>query len=61
MKKENKNFTFTDNVFFIGLSGQRHLQGIKNIFRLSCAIMLLQIQHIEFLLSATAVFHNETC
>ena len=32
MKNENENVTFTDNVFYrYGLSGQRHLKGIKGI------------------------------
>ena len=51
MKKEKKNVTFTNNMFYRnGLSGQRYLKGIKGIFRLSCAIIMLQIKHIWFLL-----------
>ena len=62
MKNENKNVTFTNNVFYRnGLSAQRHLWGIKCIFTIPCAIIMLQIQHIEFLLTAIAVFSNETC
>ena len=62
MKNENTNVTFTNNVSYRnGLSGQRHLEGIKCIFTLTCAKIMLQIQHIEFLLTDIAVFNNETC
>ena len=62
MKNENKNVIVTNNVFYHnGLSGQRRLQGIKGIFTIPCAIIMLEIQHIEFLLTAIAVFNNETC
>ena len=55
---KNKNVTCTNNVCYRnGLSGQRHL----GIFTLPCAIIMLQIQHIKFLLTAIAVFNNETC
>ena len=61
MKYENKNVTFTNNVFNRnGLSSQRQLKGIKGIFMLPCAIIMLQNQHIQFLLTAIAVFNNET-
>ena len=51
MRNENKNVTFNNNVFHRnGLSGQRHLLGIKGIFTLPCAIIMLQIQHVKLLL-----------
>ena len=42
MKNEHKNITFTNNVSYRNrLTGQRHLQGIKDIFTLPCAIIML--------------------
>ena len=62
MKNENTNVTFTNNVFYRnGLSDQRQLEGIKGILTSPCAIIILQIQHIEFRLTATALFNNKTC
>ena len=58
MDNENKNVTFTNNVFYRnGLSGQRHLQGIKGM--LTLPIRMLQIQRIEFLLITIAVFNKK--
>ena len=62
MKNENKNTPFTYNVFYRnGLSCHRHLLGIKGILTLPCVIIMLQIQHTEFLLTTISVLNNETC
>ena len=59
MENENKNVTFTNNVFYRNeLSDQRLFLRIKGIFTLPCAIRMHKIQHIEFLLTTIAVFNN---